>query len=560
MHPGDANRTEGQPIDWNAIDWRAVNRTVRNLRQRIFRATQEGDWDKVQSLQRLMLRSTSNVAQSVRRVTQVNPGKHTPGIDRVLVKTPEERGKLVETILYQTTPWRAEPVRRVFIPKANGKLRPLGIPTILNRTLQTMVKNALEPAWEAKFEAISFGFRPGRSAQDAMRHIWNIASQKTKTWILDADISGCFDNINHEHLLKRIGPFPAKELIRQWLKAGYVEYGQLHETPTGTPQGGPISPLLANISLHGMEAALGIHYQPNGQQRSRYAVIRYADDFIVMCKTQQDAIQAHQTMGEWLNTRGLQFSAQKTRIVHLSQGFDFLGFNVRIYPSRKTKSGWKTLIKPSKPSVQKIRKRLQAEWRALHGHSARQVIQRLNPIIRGWANYFRTQVSSQVFSALDQTMYYREIQYAKHMHPNKSQSWRYAKYFGKLNPYRADKTVFGDKETARLYLYKFAWTDIRRHTAVAGKNSPDDPALRDYWLSRERRKIKDLPPQPRQLARQQQGICPICGESLFIEEDIESHHIVPRKANGPNTKDNKLLIHYFCHQQLTAYQRKMGYL
>src|SRR5258708_1788116 len=261
MRPGDANRTE-ELTNWNAIDWRETNRHVRNLRQRIFRATQEGDWDKVQSLQRLMLRSRANIQQSVRRVTQVNQGKKTPGIDKVLVKTPAERGELVDEMSH-FTPWRAIPVKRVYIPKANGKKRPLGIPTIKDRVLQAMVKNALEPSWEARFEGISYGFRPGRSAQDAIMQIWMIAKEKRKTWILDADISGCFDNINHEYLLKTIGTFPAKELIRQWLKAGYVEYGKLHETHTGTPQGGVISPLLANISLHGIETALKIHYQPD---------------------------------------------------------------------------------------------------------------------------------------------------------------------------------------------------------------------------------------------------------------------------------------------------------
>src|SRR5450432_2711047 len=289
MRPSDANRTEGH-TDWNAIDWRATNRRVRNLRQRIFRATQEGDWNKVQSLQKLMLRSRANVLLSVRRVTQVNQGKNTPGIDKILVKTPAERGKLVDE-MSKLTPWRAIPVKRVYIPKANGTQRPLGIPTIRDRTLQAMVKNALEPSWEAKFEGTSYGFRPGRSAQDAMMQIWHVAEPKRKTWVLDADISGCFDNINHEHLLDTIGTFPAKELIRQWLKAGYVEYGQLHETLTGTPQGGVISPLLANISLHGMETALDNHYRVRINTNIRVgkcAVIRYADDFVVMCETEED--------------------------------------------------------------------------------------------------------------------------------------------------------------------------------------------------------------------------------------------------------------------------------
>jgi RNA-directed DNA polymerase len=315
MHPSGANRTEGQ-TNWDAIDWRTTSRRVRNLRQRIFRATQEGDWDKVQSLQRLMLRSHANVQMSVRRVTQDNQGKKTPGIDNVLVKTPAERGKLVDE-MSQLTPWRAIPVKRVYIPKANGKKRPLGIPTIKDRVLQAMVKNALEPSWEAKFEGISYGFRPGRSAQDAIVKIWSFASKKQKTWILDADISGCFDNINHEHLLETIGTFPAKELIRQWLKAGYVEYGKLHETLTGTPQGGIISPLLANISLHGMEEALGIYYPEKKGHRPYYredkcAVIRYADDFVVMCETKEEAEKTQQTLNAWLAIRGLQLVGQLT--------------------------------------------------------------------------------------------------------------------------------------------------------------------------------------------------------------------------------------------------------
>jgi RNA-directed DNA polymerase len=555
----DANRTENPPIDWNVIQWRQVNRTVRNLRQRIFRATQEGDWDKVQSLQRLMLRSTSNVAQSVRRVTQVNQGKNTPGVDKVLVKTPAERGKLVDYIVAHTTPWRAMPVKRVHIPKANGKQRPLGIPTMLDRALQAIVKNALEPSWEAKFEAISYGFRPGRSAQDAICQIWMIAKEKAKPWVLDADIRGCFDNINQEHLLETIGPFPARELIRQWLKAGYVEYGHLHETLTGTPQGGVISPLLANISLHGMETALGIHYRKGNERIGKCVVVRYADDFVVMCANEALAHQAQERLTEWLTVRGLQLSPEKTQIVHLSKGFDFLGFHIRIYPTRKTKSGWKALVTPGKKSVTKIREKLRQAWQSLEGHNVAAAIKCLNPIIRGWANYFRTQVSSATFSNLDTFMYNREFRYAQHLHPNKSKHWREAKYFGKLNPSRQDIWVFGDKDTG-FYLAKFAWAGIQRHTMVTGRNSPDDPSLQDYWTKRELAKVKDLPPNPGRLAKRQRGKCPICGESLFIDENIEQHHIVPRVAGGSNHDDNKLLVHLYCHQQLTAHQRNVGYL
>ncbi len=555
MRPNNANRTEG-PIDWNAIDWRSANRTVRNLRHRIFRATQEGDWDKVQSLQRLMLRSTANAEMSVRRVTQVNKGKNTPGVDKLTVKTPEERSQLLSELI-SYTPWRAKPAKRVYIPKANGKVRPLGIPVIKDRALQAMVKNALEPAWEAKFEATSYGFRPGRSAHDAIERIFNTAKQKRKTWIVDADIKGCFDNINHEHLLNTIGVFPAKELIRQWLKAGYVEYGELHETLTGTPQGGVISPLLANISLHGMEAALDAKPGMEGHRSTASrAVVRYADDFVIMCRTEEDAQQAQEIVARWLAERGLQLSTEKTRIVTLKDGFDFLGFNVRIYPTKQKRSGWVTLIKPSKPSVLKIRKRLRDEMLHMAGHNVPMVIKRLNPIIHGWANYFRTGVSNNTFHSLDRQLFIRETRFVKRLHPHKPRYWRQARYFGKRNPYRMDNWVFGDIEEPGVYMYKFSWTDIQRHVMVKGTNSPDDPALAEYWEKRELRKIKNLPPNPKALAKRQKGKCPHCGESLFNDERTEEHHVIRRDEGGPDTLDNLLLVHYFCHQQITADQRK----
>lgn len=320
---GNANRPE-RPTDWNTVNWRKVQRLVRNLRQRIFRATQTGDWRKVRSLQKLMLRSRANTLLSVRQVTQVNAGKYTPGVDKLVVKTPTARGQLVDQLTtYQ--PWRAKPVRRVYIPKANGNNRPLGIPTILDRCLQTRAKNALEPCWEALFEGSSYGFRPGRGCHDALAKIYQLAvPNRRKKWVVDADIKGAFDNINHDFLLEAVGNYPGKALLKQWLKAGVMEGRIFQHTPQGTPQGGCISPLLLNIALHGMEDALGLKTNCRGHIIGHRAVVRYADDFLVFCESQEDAqVVREQILPEWLAERGLSLSVEKPALSTSRQGSIF---------------------------------------------------------------------------------------------------------------------------------------------------------------------------------------------------------------------------------------------
>jgi RNA-directed DNA polymerase len=555
-----ANGPAGRTV-WDLVDWRKAGRIVTNLRQRIFRAARANDHRKVRSLQKLMLRSRSNILMSVRRVTQANAGKNTPGVDKVLVKTPAARGKLVDT-LSTFQPWRAKPVRRVYIPKKSdsSKRRPLGIPTMMDRSLQAMVKSALEPAWESRFEGSSYGFRPGRNAHDAIAKIYILACpHRRKRVIVDADIQGAFDNIDQDFILKALGDVPGRALIKQWLKAGYLEDGRYHDTPSGTPQGGVISPLLLNVALHGMEAALGMTYNSKGEINGKRAVVRYADDFVVFCETDEDALVVRERiLPDWLTERGLSLSPEKTRIVHLKEGFDFLSFNIRHYPCpQTTRSGHKLLIKPSKKAVLAKVEEIRDAWRALRGHSIEAVLRKLNPIIRGWANYNRTVVSSKVFDKLDNWMFRRAYRYARRTHPNKSWRWMRKRYWGQWNKERDDHWVFGDKHSGH-YLLKFAWFKIERHELVRGTSSPDNPDLRDYWWERQKVNSKHLSAGDLDMANEQGWVCRLCDMDLINGEELHRHHTVARVMGGSNARSNRELVHLYCHQQETRRQFGLG--
>jgi RNA-directed DNA polymerase len=370
--------------------------------------------------------------------------------------------------------------------------------------------------------------------------------------VVDADIEGAFDNIDHGALLTMIGPVPGRELIRQWLKAGYLDNFVWHPTDAGTPQGGVISPLLANIALTGMEKALGVRTYASGQllMNSKRAVVRYADDFVVFCESKEDAEATLGELNGWLALRGLCLSEDKTRICHLTDGFDFLGFTVRHYRDITRPTGYKVLIKPSKDSVKKIRSRLRDEWRSLPGQNAEAVIQRLNPIIRGWASYFRHGASSKTFSALDHWMFKRQVRYVNRSHCKKSKAWKKARYWGRLNPHRKDNWVFGNKRT-RHYLEKSDWTRIiPRHILVQGTSSPDDAQLDWYWRKREKTKVRSLTPLQRRLAYSQRFECETCGDHLLNGEELHVHHVIPRRSPGATAESNLRLVHLYCHQQI----------
>ena len=568
-------------LDWDAIDWRTHEGNVRRLRRRIFKATREQDWARVRSLQRMLLRSWSNTLVSVRQVTQRNAGRGTPGVDGQVALTSTARAEMAVQVHRTISTWDPIPVRRVYVPKANGKRRPLGIPAQMDRCHQARVRHALEPEWEARFEPKSYGFRPGRGCADAIASLFTTLKGKSKrVWIIDADLSAAFDRIDHGRLLAALGSFPARDMIACWLKAGVIENGSFTPTEEGTPQGGVISPLMMNVALHGLEEAAGVRYQTSGSgagdtRPDSPVVIRYADDLVACAHSREQAEQTKARLAEWLAPRGLVFNDDKTKIVHLTEGFDFLGFNVRRYRNGKL------LITPSPAAVKRLRKRLADEMRALRGSNAAAVIAALTPIIRGWAAYYRGVVSSKTFGELDDYAWKLTWRWAKRSHSGKPKGWVTDRYFGRFNKFRNDHWVFGNRagrdERGNVpYLIKFAWTPIVRHQMVTGTASPDDPDLADYWAARRRRVKPPLDSYNLRLLTKQAGRCPLCRDPLLtadqppqspqewerwwlsvVRRAIAADYLVHQDGRGKPDGNQTRLIHASCRRELQARTRRM---
>ena len=528
-----------QLSDWSQINWRQVNKLLRNLQRRIFRARKLGQWKQLRRLQKLLLRSYVNLLISVRQITQINQGKNTPGVDGEVIDTPEGRVKLVNNWVMP----KAKPTRRVFIPKSNGKKRPLGIPTVKDRVAQNIVKNYLEPEWEAVFEPNSFGFRTGRSCHDAIEQSFIRLQGGTgrDRWVLDADIKGCFDNLAHKSILKSIKSTPGEDLIREWMKAGYVYEGINYPTNTGTPQGGICSPLLSNIGLHGLENLVKSF-------NKRLGIVRYADDFILTAKTLEEIEAIIPRVKQWLSERGLELSTEKTKIVHIDEGFNFLGFNARHYNG-------KLLIKPQKEKVLAFCKEVGEMIKKMSTVKQEVLIKKLNPILRGFANYYRGVVSKKTFSYIKSRVWQYLWNWCKRRHHKRRLKWVKNKYFRTINgvDWRfCCMTKSRKDEEKLLVLYNIAKTPIVRHTKIKGTASPFDAELTDYWEKRNTKlgKIKWAKGSKYdQVAKNQKYKCPNCGQFLINGDNVETHHIIPVKDGGSDDTENLIHLHRACHKQ-----------
>ena len=540
-----ATDADSRVMKWHGVHWQRVHRYVRRLQIRIVKAVKLGKWRLVKCLQRLLNHSASGRLLAVRRVTE-NRGKKTPGVDGVVWDTPEKKMNAVERLRQKE--YRAAPLRRIYIPKKNGKKRPLGIPTMFDRAQQALHKLGLEPVAECTADPNSYGFRPERSAHDAAEQVYNALRLKTSAqWVLEGDIKACFDEISHEWMLKNI-PMD-KRILGKWLKAGYMEENVYHPTENGTPQGGIISPLLANLCLDGLEECIAKNVTE--KRRHKMNVIRYADDFIITGDSKEWLEnEVKPRVIQHLAERGLRLSEEKTHITHINEGFDFLGWHFRKYPNGTHRAG-KLLTKPSEKSIHALAEKTGEIIRRNRQAKTANLLKKLNPMIRGWANYHKHAVAKRVFSRVDTFIFKQIWQWARRRHPRKIPHWVREHYFKTMGKNHWVLTGVDDQGNP-IHLAKTIYVPVTRYVKIYGKANPYDPEWENYfeeryfnkWKSTERGKSK-----LRKLWKQQGRKCPMCSQRFNGESSIHTHHIVERCKGGGDNLENLVLLHPNCHRQ-----------
>lgn len=527
---------------WNDINWCHVQAQVRRLQTRIVKATQVGKHRKAKALQWLLTHSFSGKALAVKRVTE-NQGKNTPGVDNIIWKTPRAKTNAIESLKQRG--YSPLPLRRVLIPKKNGKTRPLGIPTMKCRAMQALYLLALEPIAETTADLNSYGFRPKRATADAGEQCFTcLALKASAQWVLEADIKGCFDNISHDWMIANI-PMD-KVILKKWLKAGFVFQNELFSTDAGTPQGGIISPALANMALDGLAPMLAAKFPKAKSTGRKMNMVRYADDFIITGDSKEWLEQeVKPAVVKFLAERGLILSPEKTKITHIEEGFDFLGWNIRKYDG-------KLLMKPSKANIKAHLDKLREVIKVNKTAKQANLIRLLNPILRGWANYHKHVVAKETFNRIDSIVWSLLWRWAARRHPNKGARWVKEKYFkvkGNRHWVFAASELTKDGARREYTLLREDDTPIVRHIKIKAKANPHDKEWEGYFESRWGKKMLTSGKGRAKLYRiwvRQDGLCPICQSSITKSTSWEVRHIVKSTEGGSDAASNLQMLHLKC--------------
>lgn len=539
-----------ESVTWHSIDWAKCHRGVRKLQVRIAKATRERKHSKVKALQWLLTHSFSGKALAVRRITE-NQGSKTAGVDQVVWPTPAAKSLAILSL--RRHGYHPLPLKRVHIPKSNGKTRPLGIPTMKDRAMQALYLLALEPIAETTADRRSFGFRTGRCTADAIEQCFtSLARKNSAQWVLEGDIKGCFDNISHDWLLTHI-PMD-RTILRMWLQAGYIENQRFFPVGAGTPQGGIISPTLANMALDGLEAILSSRFgkkRTRASSKTKVNYIRYADDFIITGISKEILIEEVVPLVEaFMQERGLTLSPEKTRITSINDGFDFLGQNIRKY-------GNKLLIKPSKTNTADFLAKVRSTIKGNKTTSQRKLIWLLNPMIRGWANYHQHVVSKEIFERVDHEIWRTLWQWCKRRHPQKGSRWIKNRYFhtvGGRNWMFAEKGGQADNRHP-LCLRRSSDTEIKRHTVMKLDACIFDPEWEMYFEGRFSLKLQNSLKGRKKLLNvllNQKGKCPVCYEVITPDTGWSIHHLIRRVDGGNDRSTNLVMVHPDCHREIHA--------